>query len=170
MSARRSSRKTSIRGGRLVDPSSGLDATRDLHIAGGRIVGVGKAPSGFKASVEIDARGKVVIPGLVDLCARVREPGQEHKATIESETRAAASGGITTLCCPPDTLPESMLYGDIGWAMLRSSWDDDATMLAVKSPKDSAQSPPWRTKASPLATRARADLRLRASPAKTRGG
>lgn len=105
MSARRSSRKTSIRGGRLVDPSSGIDATRDLHIAGGRIVGVGKAPSGFKASVEIDARGKVVIPGLVDLCARVREPGQEHKATIESETRAAASGGITTLCCPPDTLP-----------------------------------------------------------------
>jgi len=95
-----------IRGGRLIDPANGIDAKKDLYIdAKGFVAGVGKAPAGFKAARTLDADGRVVCPGLVDLRARLREPGLEYKATIESETRAAVAGGITTLCCPPDTNP-----------------------------------------------------------------
>jgi dihydroorotase len=95
----------SIRGGRLIDPANGVDDLVDLHIAGGRVAAVGAAPPAFDGARIIDATGLVVCPGLVDLCARLREPGLEHKATIAGETRAAAAGGITTLCCPPDTDP-----------------------------------------------------------------
>ena len=94
-----------IRAGRVIDPASETDAQQDIFIAAGRIAALGQAPDGFTADMEIDATGQIVCPGLIDLCARLREPGQEHKATIASETLAAASGGITTLCCPPDTNP-----------------------------------------------------------------
>ncbi|MCP4697925.1 MAG: dihydroorotase [Gammaproteobacteria bacterium] len=95
----------SITGGRVIDPSAHLDAVTDLHIAEGKILAAGEAPAGFSAAERFDARGQVVCPGLVDLSARLREPGAEHKATIASETRAAACNGITTLCIPPDTRP-----------------------------------------------------------------
>ena len=94
-----------ISGGRVVDPAGGVDAAQDVFIAAGRIAATGCAPDGFTPDMEIDASGCIVCPGLVDLSARMREPGKEHKATIASESRAAASGGITTLCCPPDTYP-----------------------------------------------------------------
>lgn len=94
-----------IRGGRVIDPANDIDTATDLYIAKGRIAGLGSAPDGFTADMTLDAAGCVVCPGLVDLSARMREPGLEQKATIASETRAAASGGITTLCCPPDTSP-----------------------------------------------------------------
>jgi len=97
--------RISILNARLIDPAAGIDAPNDLHIAAGRIVAVGPAPEGFTAERSLDARGRWVLPGLVDLRARLREPGLEHKGTIASETRAAAAGGITTLCCPPDTQP-----------------------------------------------------------------
>jgi len=97
--------KTLIHGGRLIDPANGIDAQLDLYLENGLVAGVGEAPDGFRPEQSIDARGQVVCPGLIDLAARLREPGQEHKGTIDSETRAAASGGVTTLCCPPDTLP-----------------------------------------------------------------
>ncbi len=97
---------TLIQGGRLIDPANGLDAVTDLYIdSTGFIAAVGKAPDGFQASATIDAKGKIVCPGLIDLRARLREPGLEYKATMESETRAAVTAGITTLCCPPDTWP-----------------------------------------------------------------
>jgi dihydroorotase len=99
------STRISIRGGRLIDPANGVDGELDLHIEAGQVVGVGSAPVGFQADRILDARGLVVCPGLIDLCARLREPGAEHKATIRSETAAAAAAGITTLCCPPDTQP-----------------------------------------------------------------
>ncbi len=95
----------SILNGHLVDPANGIDEPRDLHIANGKILASGPAPEGFRAEQTLDARGLIVCPGLVDLSARLREPGQEHKATIASESAAAAKGGITTLCCPPDTDP-----------------------------------------------------------------
>lgn len=95
----------SIRNGRLIDPASGFDAEADLHLAEGRVAAVGAAPPGFHPERTLDARGCLVFPGVVDLSARLREPGLEHKATIASETRAAAAAGITTLCCPPDTSP-----------------------------------------------------------------
>jgi dihydroorotase len=95
----------SILGGRVIDPANLIDQVSDLHIAAGKILALGEAPQGFTPDLVIDAAGKVVCPGLIDLCAHLREPGAEHKATIASETAAAASGGITTLCCPPDTYP-----------------------------------------------------------------
>jgi len=94
-----------IAGGRLIDPHNRIDDELDLYIADGRIASVGGAPDGFTSDIELDASGLWVVPGLVDLCARLREPGEEFKATIDSECRAAAAGGITTLCCPPDTSP-----------------------------------------------------------------
>jgi dihydroorotase len=97
--------KIAIRNGRLIDPANQVDRVADLFVEEGCIAGVGSAPAGFHATKEIDARNRWVLPGLVDLHARLREPGQEHKGTIASETRAAAAGGITTLCCPPDTDP-----------------------------------------------------------------
>jgi dihydroorotase len=97
--------RIAICGGRLVDPRNGIDAVNDLFIADRRVVGVRCPPDGFQADRVIDAEGLIVCPGLIDLCARLREPGQEYKATIASETHAAASAGITTLICPPDTDP-----------------------------------------------------------------
>jgi dihydroorotase len=109
-----------IHGGRVIDPANRLDARLDVSIADGRIVAVGKAPDGFGSAKKIDATGCIVCPGLVDLCARVREPGQEHKATIASESIAAAAGGITTLCCPPDTEPVVETPADIELIRLRA--------------------------------------------------
>ena len=95
-----------IRGGFVCDPTNRINGKRDIYVGSeGFVVAVGQAPRGFKARRTIDATNKIVCPGLIDLRARLREPGLEHKATLESELRAAVSGGITTLCCPPDTLP-----------------------------------------------------------------
>jgi dihydroorotase len=94
-----------ISNARVVDPASKRDRVGSIFIADGRIAGLDKAPDGFKAGETIDARGLIACPGLVDLCARLREPGFEYKATLETEVRAAAAGGVTTLVCPPDTDP-----------------------------------------------------------------
>ncbi|HSN31940.1 MAG TPA: dihydroorotase [Ideonella sp.] len=95
-----------IRGGRVVDPASGHDATGDVAIADGRIVAFGRdAASGFAADRVIEARGLVVAPGLVDLAVRLREPGHEHEGMLASELDAAVAGGVTTLVCLPDTDP-----------------------------------------------------------------
>jgi dihydroorotase len=95
----------SIRGGQVVDPANGVERLADLHIVDGRIAAIGEAPAGHAGAREIDASGCYVIPGLVDLSVRTREPGAEHIATIESELAAAAKAGVTTLCVPPDTRP-----------------------------------------------------------------
>jgi dihydroorotase len=97
--------KVLIKNGRVIDPAKGFDQLADLTIADGVIVGVGKPPAGFEAEGTIDATGCVVCPGLVDLSARLREPGFEYRATLESEMAAAAAGGVTSLACPPDTDP-----------------------------------------------------------------
>lgn len=96
---------TVIKGGRVIDPASGSDRQADVYIDQGTILAVGAAPSDFKAQQTIDAGGRIVCPGLVDLSVRVREPGAEHKGTIASETRAAAAAGVTTVCVPPDSSP-----------------------------------------------------------------
>ncbi|MEK7436380.1 MAG: dihydroorotase [Pseudomonadota bacterium] len=97
--------KIHIKNGRLIDPSNNIDTQADLFVAAGKIAAVGTAPGGFSANRVIDARGLVVCPGLIDLAARLREPGLEYKATLESELLAAAAGGVTSLACPPDTEP-----------------------------------------------------------------
>ncbi|HYF59579.1 MAG TPA: dihydroorotase [Burkholderiaceae bacterium] len=97
--------RLTIAGGRLVDPATGRDGPADVHCADGFVVGIGEAPPGFTAERVVDARGLVVCPGLVDLSARLREPGFEYKATLESEMQAALAGGVVRLVCPPDTDP-----------------------------------------------------------------
>ncbi len=97
--------RISIENGRLLDPANKLDGKQDLFIADGKIVGIKKKPDGFKSDLQINAKDKIVLPGLVDLCARLREPGLEHKATFQTELHAANSSGITSICCPPDTNP-----------------------------------------------------------------
>ena len=93
--------KLLIKGGRVVDPASGRDEGGDVFVLEGRIVDTYKG----KPDQTLDARGLVVAPGLIDLSARLREPGYEYKATLESEMDAAVAGGVTSLACPPDTDP-----------------------------------------------------------------
>ncbi len=94
-----------IAGGHVLDPANNLDEVRDLYVGRGKIAAIGKKPKAFTIARRIDAAGLLVLPGLIDLCARLREPGAAHTATIASETRAAAAGGITRMVCPPDTAP-----------------------------------------------------------------
>ena len=97
--------KILIRNGRIVDPASGLDQVGDVAIAAGRIVSLNGFPANFVANKIIDATGCIVAPGLIDLSARLREPGHEHEGMLESEVAAAVAGGVTSLVCPPDTDP-----------------------------------------------------------------
>jgi len=97
--------KILIQNGRVIDPASGFDQRADLAMAAGRIVSVGLSPDGFTPDRVIDAKGCIVAPGLVDLAARLREPGQEHAGMLESEMAAAMAGGVTSLVCSPDTEP-----------------------------------------------------------------
>lgn len=97
--------KIQIKNGRVIDPATGVDAVQDVFIAAGKILAIGAAPADFIANKVVDASGLVVAPGLVDLSARLREPGFEYKATLESELQAAMRGGVTSLVCPPDTDP-----------------------------------------------------------------
>jgi dihydroorotase len=97
--------KILIRNGRVIDPASGRDERADIAIAAGRIVSIGTVGAEFEADRAVDATGCIVAPGLVDLAARLREPGHEHEGMLESELNAAAAGGVTSLVCPPDTDP-----------------------------------------------------------------
>jgi dihydroorotase len=103
-----SARKTLVVfGGRVVNPASGFDELADIFVVNGVVSEIGK-PGAFAAQQtdkSVDATGKLVIPGLVDLAARLREPGFEYIATLESEMDAALAGGVTSLSCPPDTDP-----------------------------------------------------------------
>lgn len=94
-----------LRGGRLIDPLLGLDRTGDIAVQGERIVAVGAAPAGFVPDQTLDASGCLVLPGLVDLCARLGEPGYEHEGMLETELGAALAGGVTRVVCSPDTDP-----------------------------------------------------------------
>ncbi|WP_035384214.1 dihydroorotase [Ferriphaselus sp. R-1] len=94
-----------IKNGRLIDPKNKLDARQDVYLSNRKIAAIGQAPEGFVADQVIDADGLIVMPGLVDVAVRLREPGYEYKATLESEMLAAVAGGVTSLSCPPDTDP-----------------------------------------------------------------
>ena len=97
--------KILIKNGRVMDPASGFDAVCDIAIAGGRILSLQTPPGDFSPNKVIDATGCIVAPGLIDLSARLREPGYEHEGMLESELAAAVAGGVTSLVCPPDTDP-----------------------------------------------------------------
>jgi dihydroorotase len=99
-----------MRGGRVVDPSSGVDADRDLLLKDGRVSAI-DAPGKLNGAVKqeaaevFDAKGLVIAPGLVDIHVHLREPGQGYKETIASGTAAAAAGGFTAVCAMPNTVP-----------------------------------------------------------------
>jgi len=97
--------KIHIKNGRVIDPKNNIDSKLDVYIAAGKIVAVGNCPEGFVANQTIDAENLIICPGLVDLSARLREPGDEYKARLISELQAAVAGGVTSLACPPDTDP-----------------------------------------------------------------
>lgn len=94
-----------IKNGRVIDPKNRVDGIMDVFIADGKVASLGANPGAFHVDREIDAQDLIVCPGLVDLSARLREPGFEYKATLESEMCAAVAGGVTSLACPPDTDP-----------------------------------------------------------------
>lgn len=97
--------KLLIKNGRVIDPATGLDQIGDVAVAAGRIVSLNNAVTDFTPNKIIDATGCIVAPGLIDLSARLREPGYEHEGMLESELAAAVAGGVTSLVCPPDTDP-----------------------------------------------------------------
>jgi dihydroorotase len=97
--------KIHIQNGHMIDPKNSIDGRYDIFIAAGKIAAIGTAPGDFSANRVIDATGLIVCPGLIDLSARLREPGYEYMATLESEMDAAVAGGVTSLVCPPDTDP-----------------------------------------------------------------
>ena len=94
-----------IRNGRVVGASGAPESNVDIYLQNGKIVGLGSAPNGFRSENVIDAQNRLVLPGLIDCQARLRDPGQPEKANIASETEAAVKNGITGLCIPPDTQP-----------------------------------------------------------------
>ena len=103
---------TIVRNGRIIDPANKRDEIADLYISNGKVVGSKSeiraklTRRGGKSEVEeIDAKGLIVAPGLIDMHVHLREPGFSHKETIESGARAAAAGGFTTIICMPNTSP-----------------------------------------------------------------
>lgn len=94
-----------ISNARVINSKSKLDKQIDIHIDGGKVIALGEAPANFKATKTIDATGLIASAGLVDLNAALCEPGYTRKGSIATETLAAAVGGVTSLCCPPNTKP-----------------------------------------------------------------
>ncbi|WKJ90750.1 dihydroorotase [Methylomonas montana] len=97
--------KILIKNGRVIDPANNVDAIGTVCIADGKIVSVLEQAADFTAEQIIDATNQIVCPGFIDLSVRLREPGHTQKGNIQSETRAALSAGVTSLCLPPDTKP-----------------------------------------------------------------
>lgn len=97
--------KMHISNGHIVDPANNIDQLGSVYIVDGKILSVNEQRSGFTADIVIDATNNIVCPGFIDLSVRLRDPGQSYKGTVQSETAAAASAGVTSLCIPPDTSP-----------------------------------------------------------------
>lgn len=94
-----------IQNARIVNPANAKVETGDVFIVKGKIAAFNKVPEGFATEQTLDAKGLSLMPGIIDVCARLREPGAVHKADIANECAAASAAGITTMCCPPDTDP-----------------------------------------------------------------
>src|SRR5438874_8985750 len=110
-----------IRNGRIIDPANGRDEIGDLVIANGRIAEQSAIRDSKSAIAEIDAKGLIVAPGLIDMHVHLREPGFAHKETIASGARAAAAGGFTTVVCMPNTSPVADNPSTIAWIKDRAA-------------------------------------------------
>ena len=97
--------KILIKGGRVIDPASGYDEKADVALVDTAVAAIKNIASNFVPDTTIDATGCIVMPGLVDLAVRLREPGHEHEGMLASEMAAAVAGGVTSVVCPPDTEP-----------------------------------------------------------------
>ncbi len=97
--------KTLIKGGRVVDPASGFDEKADVALVDTTVLAIKDIATGFVPDITLDATDCIVMPGLVDLAVRLREPGHEHEGMLASEMAAAVAGGVTSVVCPPDTEP-----------------------------------------------------------------
>jgi len=97
--------KILIKGGRVINPASGFDEETDIALVDEAVAAIKNIAPDFKPDTVIDATGCIVMPGLVDLSVRLREPGHEHEGTLASELAAAVAGGVTSVVCPPDTEP-----------------------------------------------------------------
>ena len=93
-----------IKGGKVIDPANNVKAILDILISGGKIEKIGKDLDA-KADEVIDAKGKIVAPGLIDMHAHLREPGREDEETVRTGSRAAVHGGFTSILCMPNTDP-----------------------------------------------------------------
>lgn len=107
-----------LKGGRIIDPSQGLDETADLLIKDGKIAQIGKIEA--RGAKVIDVSEKIVAPGLIDMHVHLREPGFEHKEDIATGTRAAASGGFTAVACMPNTDPVTDNRSTVEFIMQRA--------------------------------------------------
>jgi dihydroorotase len=94
-----------IRGGRIVDPANAVDAVQDLLIENGQIARMAARIAPPQGATVVDAPGKLVCPGFIDMHVHLREPGHEYKETVATGTRAAAAGGFTAVCCMANTSP-----------------------------------------------------------------
>src|SRR3954451_1810106 len=107
---------TIIRNGRVIDPANKRDEVADVYVADGKIVASKSQTRTPKSEIEeIDAKGLIVAPGLIDMHVHLREPGFSHKETIVSGARAAAAGGFTTVVCMPNTAPVADNPSTIAW-------------------------------------------------------
>jgi dihydroorotase len=105
-----------IKGGRVIDPANGVDEVRDVFVVDGKI-----ATATAKNAEVIDATGKIVTPGLIDMHVHLREPGRSDKETIETGTRCAARGGFTSVVCMPNTSPAADNTGTIAFIKQKSA-------------------------------------------------
>src|SRR5438034_9801494 len=104
-----------IRNGRIIDPANKRDDVADLSVVEGKIADQAAIKNRQSEIAEIDAKGLIVAPGLIDMHVHLREPGFAHKETIASGARAAAAGGFTTLVCMPNTSPVADNPSTITW-------------------------------------------------------
>lgn len=119
-----------IRGGRVIDPATGVDRVSDVLLESGLVASVGESIGAEGARI-IDAAGCMVVPGFVDLHAHLREPGFEHKGTIATETRAALQGGFTTICAMPNTAPPPDSATEVESLLERIARDSAVQVLPI---------------------------------------
>ena len=110
-----------IRGGRVIDPANGIDKVADILVENGKVAAIGENLSAENVQV-IDAAGKIVAPGFIDMHCHLRDPGQEYKEDLISGTKAAARGGFTGVCCMPNTKPVNDNMAVTRYILEKAQW------------------------------------------------
>jgi dihydroorotase len=119
-----------ITGGRVIDPSQGIDRTADVWLGGGRVLSIG-SEAGREPERVIDASGLIVCPGLIDCHVHLREPGNEEDETIDTGAMAALAGGVTTVACMPNTIPALDTQGSVEYVVLQAKRARKANVYPV---------------------------------------